>query len=621
MKLDLKSSCNQPGPHTLERAKLIHFTKEIMQLIFKENQCVAPQQTQPQHRVYLRVIGKKSYIYPLFTENTYVKQTGDTPMVASIVLNEQNLYKLPDAVQKPSYDRSSLKVGIVQIGPSNFFRGHLATFIDDLCDRQVEGWDTMGICAVSLQEPKEGKRDTRAIMQKHDFLYTVSERQMDDTSERVIGCVKNVMNAIPHKISDDMTQEQRDENAAAKEAVIQRLAHPQTKLVTMTVTQDGYVYTKDKPKGECERTLDYIAEALERRFDAAKAAGVKPVPFTIMSCDNMANNGIRLKGGLSKCIGEDPKGRAGREDFYQWVMNEVPIVPATMVDRIVPGTEQKQLDELEKKHGYQDSGAIFTEKHRQFVIQNTPNAVLPPLDLVGALFTDEPAPYEMTKLRMVNGAHFALGMTARLNGYENTGEAMRDGKIGTFIRGFIEEVAETTIFPHGVDKNDYINATYERMFGSDQSQRLARKSSEKLSPRLLEPLTDAYVRDLPRAHIIEAVALWPMYLKAAAKDSNFDILDDHSKQQGWIGLAGTMNGTLDPAFFETGAFGQLINRPTFQKDITVAYEELSQRGLAVFAQLEKHANETPKLSGCGGPGPENTVGARTTPPQFKVAPT
>ena len=51
-------------------------------------------------------------------------------MNAAIRLTGQNLSQVPDAIARPTYDRSRLTTGIVHVGVGGFHRSHEAFYTD-----------------------------------------------------------------------------------------------------------------------------------------------------------------------------------------------------------------------------------------------------------------------------------------------------------------------------------------------------------------------------------------------------------------------------------------------------------------------------------------------------------
>ena len=428
-------------------------------------------------------------------------------------LSGNPLHTLDQNIQIPTYDRSQVKTGIVHIGPSAFFRGHLAVYVDDLLQKGETDW---GICAVSLRTD-----DVRNALEGQNNLYTVVEQSTQGNKARVIGSVNKMLVA-----------------RESPQAVLDQLASPDTKLVTLTVTQSGYYYKNGNldfdnadikqellNADEPTSTVGYLVKALEMRMQRGLA------PFTVMSCDNLAGNGDIL----SKVVRAYAKERS--EELHDWITKHVEF-PCTMVDRIVPRINDEHKTSLMNDFGLQDNWPIFTEKFRQFVVEKPHNgAPLPALGEAGALVVDDVAPFELTKIRLLNGSHMALGMIGRLAGYNYAHEAINDPDIRTFIDGFMDEMIETLPPVPGVDLNQYRATVIDRLsspFMKDELQRLARNGVEKVDSRFLQALRD-HVAATPEgqpkkipAHLSFAVATWVHYLKIS---NTMDILDEKASQK------------------------------------------------------------------------------------------
>ncbi|CAF4389791.1 unnamed protein product, partial [Adineta steineri] len=112
------------------------------------------------------------------------------------------------------------------------------------------------------------------------------------------------------------------------------LVHPDTKIVSMTITESGYdldmnnvdiqhdLKNAEKPK----TAFGFIVHGL----DARRRANEKP--FTVMSCDNVQQNGEVAR----KCILQFAKGLNNAE-LVEYIENKVTF-PNAMVDRITPAT-------------------------------------------------------------------------------------------------------------------------------------------------------------------------------------------------------------------------------------------------------------------------------------------
>src|SRR6202451_1567995 len=175
-------------------------------------------------------------------------------------------------IDVPTYDRSALSRGVVHIGAGNFHRAHQAVYFDDLARSGIS--DQWGVTGVSLHSP--GVKD---LLSPQDGLYTVVQRGHEGQTARVVGSIGSV-----HYAPNDGT------------AVRAALAHPQTRVVSLTITGNGYFlnpvtdeFDAENPdvradlvaSGSYATAWGYLAEALDQR----RRAGV--APFTVLSCDNI----------------------------------------------------------------------------------------------------------------------------------------------------------------------------------------------------------------------------------------------------------------------------------------------------------------------------------------------
>ena len=152
-----------------------------------------------------------------------------------------------EGVALPGYDRDRTEAGIVHLGLGAFARAHIATYLDDTLARDPGPW---AITGVSLRSP--GQRD-RLVPQ--DGLYTAIERQDEGMRARIVGAVRDVLVA--------------PENPAA---VVGRLAAPQTRIVSLTITEKGYCH--DPATGALVASHPDIRHDLENAAAPRTAVGL-----------------------------------------------------------------------------------------------------------------------------------------------------------------------------------------------------------------------------------------------------------------------------------------------------------------------------------------------------------
>lgn len=135
-----------------------------------------------------------------------------------IELNNGTLASLGPNVTAPAYDRRKLRVGVVHVGVGNFFRTHGAMYLERCLHRPGhEGW---AVCGVGLSDG-EAARAKAAAFRAQDGLYTLTEAAPDGSAARqVVGALTEYLHAPSNP-----------------EGVLTRLADPNTRIVTLTLTE------------------------------------------------------------------------------------------------------------------------------------------------------------------------------------------------------------------------------------------------------------------------------------------------------------------------------------------------------------------------------------------------
>ena len=407
-------------------------------------------------------------------------------------LNEDTLADLPEAIRRPAYDRRALKTGIVHLGVGAFHRAHHAVYTDDVLGDDPR-W---GIVAASLRSP-----DTYDALQPQDGLYTLSVRSQDGEDLRVVGAIRRVIVA-----------------PQATEELLDAMADPQTRIVTLTVTDKGYCHdpatgalNEDHP--DIVHDLAYmrtprsapgfIVEALRRR----RRAGI--APFTVLTCDNLPSNGRTVRRVLTRFAElVDP-------ELGRFVADEVSC-PSTMVDRIVPATTDHDRERIGNLLGVEDAWPVVTEPFTQWVIEDRFPQGRPAWERSGAEFVDDVEPYEHMKLRLLNGSHSTLAYLGYLAGYETVADAMADPAFVRLIEGLMdEEVTPTLHMPPGADLASYKKALVARFRNPALKHRtwqIAMDGSHKLPQRLLGTVRDRLRDGASIARLSLGVAAWMRYV-------------------------------------------------------------------------------------------------------------
>lgn len=411
-------------------------------------------------------------------------------------LSRKTVAQLPDEVQLPAggVPPGDNQVGIVHLGWGNFARAHIGTIINDLSPTDKAGW---GISAVSMRSPT-----IRDQMEPQDNLYTVSEKHADGDITHVVDVVKEslVLGENPQRVID-------------------RLAHPDTKMVTITVTQQGYV---TGPEGGLDASNPMVAAELAgeapvqsvpgliaRALEQRQKAGIPP--FSVASLDNIPDNGH-----LTQRVVAEYADRISPA-LGQHVRNGVAF-PNSMVDRITPRPTSTEVDRLAERIGIRDESAIFTEPYRQLVLEDKFGPLgRPKLETIDCVhLTDNPRPFEAAKIKMLNGTHMMMGSLGRQAGFRTVDGCMADEDMGKFAKRFMAEVAASMDPIPGVNLHSYAAALATRFDNPrmhDDVDRLANDTSKKINPRLLNALRDSMEKGTPNDAMTVAVAGWVRFMQ------------------------------------------------------------------------------------------------------------
>ena len=398
------------------------------------------------------------------------------------------LADLPSLVQRPRYKRADLRTGIVHLGIGAFHRGHQASYFEHVLNSGDMRW---GSVAASLRSPK-----VRDQMMPQGGLYTLVERDGSHQRVQVVGGIQSVL-----------------VGPEAPEALIARLAQPETHVVTLTITEKGYkldpltgrLNTEDADIGQDLADLSlprtapgFLVAALARR----RQAGLSP--FTAISCDNLPDNGHRLAAAVIEVA------RAHDPALADWV-ERYGAFPTTMVDRIVPATDASDIAALAGLVGYHDEAMVKTEPFTQWVIEDRFAGERPDLAAFGVQMTANVAPWEVAKLRLLNGAHSGIAYLGGLAGVDYVHQMVGRPAVRSFVESLWNEVASTLSPPEGFNVAAYRSALMQRFANptlQHRNRQIAMDGSQKLPQRLLATIVERRRREQTVDQLALAVAAW-----------------------------------------------------------------------------------------------------------------
>ncbi|MBA3527981.1 MAG: mannitol dehydrogenase family protein, partial [Propionibacteriaceae bacterium] len=325
---------------------------------------------------------------------------------------------LPDTPAAPP-------VRIVHLGVGNFHRAHQAWYTAHSPD--AEQW---GIAAFTGRRP-----DTAEALAPQAGLYTLITRSGQADSFELVGSLSAVHPSTDH------------------DTYLKYLSRPEVAIVTITVTEAGYLRAADggldlnrdvivsdvgallaDPRGPvASMPAKLVAGLLARRAAGAGA-------ITILSCDNLPDNGA-----VTRTVVGDLAG-AVDDTLFGWVRDNVDFA-TSMVDRITPATTDEDRRLVEESCGYVDADPVPTEPFSEWVVSGGFPAGRPQWEDAGAQLVDDVAPFEQRKLWLLNGSHSLLAYAGSIRGHETIDEAIADPDCRSWVEMFWDEASRHLELP------------------------------------------------------------------------------------------------------------------------------------------------------------------------------
>jgi mannitol 2-dehydrogenase len=454
-------------------------------------------------------------------------------------------------VPGPSYDRARVTAGVVHVGVGGFHRAHQAMYHDRLMNEgDALDW---GICGVGVMD---ADRRMHEVLAAQDGLYALVEKNADGSREaRVIGALTE------HCFAPD-----------DPEAVIERMAAPSTRIVSLTITEGGYNVddaARDLEPGAVPTTaFGFVTEALRRRRER------ELVPFTVMSCDNLEGNGRLARLAFSEFA------RRRDPELGGWVEREVRF-PNSMVDRITPATTEADVAEVHERFGIEDAWPVVCEPYTQWVLEDAFSAGRPPYERAGVQIVDDVAPYELMKLRLLNASHQAIAYFGYLCGYRFVHEAAQDPLFRGLLAGYMDDEATPTLAPvPGVDLPAYKRTLIERFSNPevrDTIARLCAESSDRIPKWLLPVIRHQLAHGGEIRHSAAIVASWARYAEGVDEQGRpIEVVDRLAERL----TESARRQREDPDAFiaNRDVFGDLADDQRFTTAYRSALEALHEHG-------------------------------------------
>jgi len=462
------------------------------------------------------------------SSNKGTKATGLSTRLLTTRLNKQLAQKQGASLFAQAQDANTPT--IVHLGIGAFHRAHQAAYTHkaaQLFGQQLEQQfeqqknDVWKIIGVSLRSATVANQ-----LNPQDGLYTLVEEASEATNTTLISSISKVIVA-----------------PESPEQVVACIADKNVHIVSLTITEKGYCH--DPASGELnlehpdiqfdlhnlsrpKTAIGFLVSGIAQRIEAQLPA------LTIMSCDNLPDNGHLLKK-LVMSFAEQVSAELANKIAEEYCF------PCTMVDRIAPAVTPEQIAYYSKKLGYEDQALVVTEPFSQWVIEDNFAGIRPAWDKVGALFVKDVSPFETMKLRLLNGSHSSIAYLGYLANKTYVADVMQVPELAQFIKHIMfNELLPSVSVPDGIDLNEYCLALLERFKNPNlhhKTQQIAMDGSQKLPQRLLSPLEfhldntnaqDAIVTDHAQSYtgICFVLAAWMQYVSGVnLSGENIEVSD------------------------------------------------------------------------------------------------
>ncbi|SIN84576.1 mannitol dehydrogenase family protein [Vannielia litorea] len=481
----------------------------------------------------------------------------------AVTLSNDTLKALPGGVAVPEYDRAGLTPGILHIGVGNFHRAHMAWYLDRLF-AQGEGHD-WAIVGAGIKPFDAARRDALAAQ---DWLTTVVELDPAALTARVTGAMVDFCEI----------------DGAA---LVARLTDPAIRIVSLTVTEGGY-FVDAETGGFDKSNIEIAADAadpdspktvfglLVKGLKARHDAGLPP--FTVMSCDNLPENGHVAKAavvGMAELI--DPA-------LAGWISANVAF-PCGMVDCITPATGPREIALVKERFGVDDKAPVVCEPFRQWVLEDTFPQGRPALEKVGVEFVPDVAPYETMKLRILNAGHAAIAYPSALLGHHFVHEGMQDPDVAAWLKALMRaEVIPVLPEIGGVDFDAYLEKSAERFANpeiGDTIARLCLDGSNRQPKFVLPTAREALEAGSAIQGLALEVALWCRYC-IETTTGRITLEDERAEAL----QAAALRAQTDPSAFLglTDIFGRLGEVPRFVEAFAAGLADLDEKGVRPVLQ-------------------------------------
>lgn len=420
-------------------------------------------------------------------------------------LKRDMLGNLPKTVKWSPYGESATQVGVVHLGVGQFHRSHQAMYVDRFLTKHPDApW---AICGVGVRSED---RAIAAGLRAQEGLFSLSLFHPDGTVSTSI--VSSISEYLFHPEEPDV--------------VLERMMNPETKIVSLTVTESGYPEDRFNGRvvGDDAELMADVTAGLSRPktafgllVAALQGRRQRGIPaFTVVSCDNIEHNG------QVTCESVLAVAKLVDTELETWIAGNVAF-PSTMVDRITPRPTPEQVTRITETLGFEDEVPVVAEPFVQWVIEDRFPTGRPSLEEVGVTFVESVESFETMKLRLLNGAHQLLAYLGLVAGHRYAHDAIADPAIARLVeRYWLELALPTLLLPAGVDGIAYIEALRERFSNhaiADTLERLGTDSISRMAKFVLPTLVESRQQPSFLEIVPQVLAAWFEVIRTTSSDN------------------------------------------------------------------------------------------------------
>lgn len=386
-----------------------------------------------------------------------------------------------------------MKEKIIQFGTGNFLRGFADYFIDKLNkDNLFDG-------KIVIVSPTDSKQID--VINSQNGKYNLYLRGIENGKEI---CERTEINSIsrginPYKDFDGFL-------SLAK--------NPDFRFIISNTTEAGIAFSADDKLTD-RPAKSFPAKLTQLLYERYKS-GLKG--FVIFACEMIDNNAKELE----KCVLKYAKLWNLGDDFCKWISKENDFCN-TLVDRIVTGYPQDEVEQLCNEIGYDDKLLDTAEPYHLWVIEGNYEKELP-LNKAGfnIIWADDIKAYKKMKVRILNGSHTSLVFPSLLCDVETVGESLKDKDLNGFLNACLFYYILPTL--GATDENKmFAKAVLERFanpYIRHMWKSISLNSVSKFIARILPTISDYIDKNdsLPKPLVFSLACLIEYYKTNSVQD-------------------------------------------------------------------------------------------------------